>query len=565
MKGGRTDFYDGGKMKRIISCVLLVVIMVYSLSIPILSIATDNVDDLDISLPKTDEVLSQIDCVNRNDDSYYSHYLAPTQDILLNNYPSSVDLSMSPYFPDHSIVQGNIESCVAFSSVYYQFNYEVNRALNQPASNADPYSPTWCYYWCNSNNANEGVEPHAVYDFLATHGCFHLSDDPYSGVFNNDYQLPTILDEDLLLEALKTRIADYGVLTIPTGSSSILLPTDSSLNQIKYYLNQGFVLRAGTSWAFDYDNIGNTASPELVLYRFCASTGGHSFVVVGYDDEFEYDVNGDEFIEDSEKGAFKIINTYDMGPECVGPSSGPAFEAWVLYDALNLTSNISGSWENNLAGIRCPAFEDLCDSYQNTNVFNFITGINHYDGIYYISRIEILSPANQDYWAEDIYKVTTSNTIVGKGLISIPERSNEYYVIYQDYNDSYSEYANSNPNSIFSSISVSMPGDLTGFKWGFYMNNGTAFRKVIVDDLGNTIKSMSSANTVSGKVCYEATIDLQKGDLNYDGSLSNSDVTKLSQFIVGSTDPSTLQKYLSDMNDDGAINSKDLIRLMALI
>lgn len=48
----------------------------------------------------------------------------------VNNYVPVVDLSETPYFPEVGS-QGGIGSCDAWSNVYYQFTYEMNKTLGR--------------------------------------------------------------------------------------------------------------------------------------------------------------------------------------------------------------------------------------------------------------------------------------------------------------------------------------------------------------------------------------------------------------------------------------------------
>lgn len=72
-------------------------------------------------------------------------------------------------------------------------------------------------------------------------------------------------------------------------------------------------------------------------------------MVVGYDDNKSYDVNRNGIIEECEKGAFKIANSW-------GEDFGSGGYAWVLYDALNKETTIPGNWEGSLPGERVSAF-----------------------------------------------------------------------------------------------------------------------------------------------------------------------------------------------------------------
>ena len=547
--------------KKFVSAILTLLLTVL-LFISVFSTESDNTF---IVMRGTNEVLYKTEYVKKPTEEYYSHFVSPSEENDSSNsrsLPTSVDLSTSQFFPDHSLVQGNIGSCVAFSIVYFQFNYEVNRSLGLSASQADPYSPSWAYYHSLDYNQDTGVRVSDVYNFLATHGSLHLTDDPYTGVFDSNYQLFSSDDEDIVIDAMKTRISNYSLCTIPTSSHTISAPNDYTLNQVKSLLNNGYVLRASSAWNFNYANAGTLTNPKLTIYRCMQSMEGHSFVIVGYDDNFEYDVNNDGVIESAEKGAFKIVNSWDFAPDYLGLSNGTGvFDAWVLYDALNIQSAISGNWESNLTGTRCAVFDDKLDDYPNTNCFTWIDSINQYDGLYYIAKIDI----SDLYFVECIYK--RLNGLKQMAAVSMPRRDVGDHTIYLDYNDA-SPYNGQWNYLNDGNISFSLPTDLSGANWGcaLYFNSDYIDSGSVIDDRGNTIASMSlTYNAISNKKCYEAAIDLELGDLDYSGSLTNNDVTLLMSMSLNSSSASTLKKYLADMNGDGYINSRDVIILMGLI
>jgi len=70
--------------------------------------------------------------------------------------------------------------------------------------------------------------------------------------------------------------------------------------------------------------------------------------IVGYDDNITYDLNGDGYIQDYEKGAFKLANSWGTSYE-----NGNDGYIWVMYDALN---KISNAQNQNVKG-RSPIFK----------------------------------------------------------------------------------------------------------------------------------------------------------------------------------------------------------------
>ena len=96
------------------------------------------------------------------------------------------------------------------------------------------------------------------------------------------------------------------------------------------------------------------------------SNGGHALTVVGYNDNICCDVNGNGKIEASEKGAFKIANSWGTG-------WGNSGYIWVLYDALNgVSANTTNNWESKLFGTRIGVFD------RNANNINTASSINEF-------------------------------------------------------------------------------------------------------------------------------------------------------------------------------------------
>ena len=485
-----------------------------------------------------------------SEEAFQQHYVAPELDLSSLTLPSSVDNSASIYFPDHSCVQTNYGNCIAFSTVYYQYTYEVNRALDIASSQRSSYSPNMPYIF-----AREDYD--STYLYLMSHGCLQLDVDPYitDGANINSYVIPSNSAD--LINALKIRASDYCIGEITGGISG---PNDSDLNQIKQKLSAGYVLRVDGNFDYDYVNLsGSNTSPEMLFYRcrYDSENGmfAHSFVVVGYNDNVEYDVNGDNEIQDAERGAFKIVNSWDMSAMLGLPNSTVVYEAWILYDALNQYSSIPGSWQSTLIGQRLCAFCSNCELYPlnpthvHSNCFAWIPSILQDDEIYYISQISYNSYSIMND-EPLLFKKTGGATLYAS--TSFPLNYANNLVVYQDYNMSKLAQSTSPP------ITVALPGDLSGSKWGFSNNDYLPLQGKVVDDLGVTIKQMS----LSGSE-YGANIDLPMGDVDYSGVMTQTDVQWVSMYLVNSRSFSSLQKYLADYNGDGKINAKDVIRMMS--
>jgi hypothetical protein len=256
--------------------------------------------------------------------------------------PTFVDNSKGKSFPEIRN-QGGLGSCEAFAIGYYQATYEIGRLAgwdNQSATstNATKISPKWFYNinnWGENGPTTSGVH----YDLLMESGALTWADFPYDGDASNPLnyrQWP--LGTTLWKKALAFKGLSY---------TSVNAPLDAATMQtVKSLLVNGRVLTFGTlidSWRYDHlDDNPTTALDEGYVGQWVAtwldgstSGGGHAMTVVGYDDNVWIDLDNDNQVDDAEKGAFKIANSW--GKEW---DHGNAGFIWLAYDALGLTSQV---------------------------------------------------------------------------------------------------------------------------------------------------------------------------------------------------------------------------------
>ena len=448
------------------------------------------------------------------------------------NLPDVVDLSTSKYFPPIGN-QGSAGSCASFSMVYYQFTYEANK-INGISSNTNSaiYSPQWPYYL-----AMGFVED--LYNHLADRGALHLTDDPYVAGTGGSYSPPS--NESKLFAAMKTRLSKWNSYKLNGSGTPITSNKDSDLQAIKTLLNSGKVLRAETHNSFYSKN----SSFGSVYYRANLSTAvGHSFVIVGYNDNVTCDVNGDGIIEAGEKGAFKIANSY-------GTTHGNSGYNWILYDALNKVSNISGNWEKGITYERCPAFS----FHSNDNVFFDMQVSNK--PLNLVAKISLENTQQQ-------------NLDISLGKAALNSTTYSMYHTSQFENIGKSTKLNMVMFFDYDALGVGFPNDLSK-KWRVlfeeYNSNYVKVKNVaLVDSRGDVVKNMTSSQSGT-TLRYDTTTNLALGDINYSGTVNSADLTMLQNAIASDTTGtfSTLRKYLADVNGDGVINSKDTTRLMKMI
>lgn len=245
--------------------------------------------------------------------------------------PSNVDLSTSKYFPPIRN-QGALGTCVPFSTVYYQYTYEVAKLNNLDAKNNTKYqySPQWTSSLLYHDNW--GVKANN-FEILKMRGGITMDQMPYSNSsdMNNWYN-----DEAGMFNALKTRLSSYSDIALkpatPEDPTPITSNKDEDLNGVKAWLASGHVAGTG-SGCFDgvYMATQNGRGRALVAGNMIPGKSGHAITIVGYDDDITCDINRNGSIETFEKGAFKLANSWGTGWENDG-------YIWVMYDALNLVS-----------------------------------------------------------------------------------------------------------------------------------------------------------------------------------------------------------------------------------
>ena len=111
--------------------------------------------------------------------------------------------------------------------------------------------------------------------------------------------------------------------------------------------------------------------------------------------------------------------------------------------------------------------------------------------------------------------------------------------------------------------------DYTNTTWRVSLRNFDATRindpaVSLIDNAGNTVKNMTRTSTASTRT-YDCSINLVMGDLNYSGTVTSADMTRLNKYLSGEITFSNVQFFLADLNGDGAVNSKDLTRLMKIL
>mgnify|MGYP004525750017 FL=1 len=220
---------------------------------------------------------------------------------------SAVDVSSSLTFPKIGN-QGSLNSCVAWSMVYYQLtnNNCVVRGLNAKtasgnAVNENVMSPGFVYTLING-----GLNIPTYYD----EACAAITS--YGSPSVNDFSAD-MTDSSIQSWCTSTDVWNKAIYNKPAKITYGYIDTSSTVNSetpgvlnLKRILSNGYVVTIPTYVnSFNYTR-NTTGGVWGCRYASNTELGGHAMTVVGYDDNFWVDVNGNGKKDYGETGAFKI-------------------------------------------------------------------------------------------------------------------------------------------------------------------------------------------------------------------------------------------------------------------
>lgn len=453
----------------------------------------------------------------------------------VGSLPSAVDLSTSPYFPSKIGDQGYTGSCTSFATTYYQYTYEMNKLKGTTANtDADICSPKYVYNFINSGQ-NKGTSISAAYDCLANMGCVSEATFPYT--MDADRMINCnewCTDTAAMRDALSIRLSGYNTTDIPYSSSGTKITSaqDSDLNIVKGLLANGKVLVAVSDFKWDIETGYGSSNTKSIAYRCKTNVECHAIAIVGYDDNVQYDVNGNGTIEDSEKGAFKIVNSWGKDYENDG-------YLWVLYDALNgVSANKEKDWEKNCEGVRCAAFH-------NNNTFYCIYVEEKV--VNFVGQLDITTGDKNKLSVTSAYALAGSSALKGEKTV-LPVVSPS----------ATAEAAPYSGKLVFDYSNVPIATYYTGYDWYVKFYSTAPISKAnfaITDNLGTVIKSFDTLNAQNQYLSQN--ISLKKGDVDFNGSIAVNDSLQILMYLADKEKLSNVQLFTADVDGDWSITSND--------
>ncbi len=578
-------------MKRIVSILTVICIL---LSLPTLIFANvmrQNENDVD-SLNSSSQNISFETTVEEPDNSFIEYVSADATGIADRSnplIPSSVDLSnlLSIYLPTIADQGSGNSFDAAYSSTYYQYTYEANRSKGITTTPANTYCPQFPYSMTYSSDGKTSL--YSCYNVLNSLGCLKYSDYDSSIDLTNTTVFKRYCSDNTSarLEALHRRanITGYYIestdpltyIHYVTYNNDYYEATDRNyiidfgnnashsdvFDSIKYSLSRGSLLsvECNGSWY-----VRQNADGDYVIVSANSSSDRKALTIVGYDDNFKVDINDSGSYEPHEKGAFLAVDSHGT----TAPQHNGGY-IWILYDAFN---RIGFNSMCNTSS-RVPF---LVEESYNTKGYDQVNNddITIYMKRHLFYRINIIEKD-----LSVIGKISYVNSHVYNSRFSYVSSSlcGDTGGVYKSYPISSFE-----PPNIYNYLSS---GDLLFDLSDYYCpldgsyNYRLLFIKIVkniggninissislFDDQERLIKNVSpgfNMNSVNSIVITDEIL-LIKGDLDYDGQLTQNDKSLIQAYIVGNYDLSYLQYFLGDLNGDGIINSRDALLLTQLI
>ena len=277
----------------------------------------------------------------------------------------SVDNTKNKYFPKIGN-QGAIGSCASWAMTYLQASYTFNKAKNLDGKDTkNVMSPMWTYNMTNQGG-NNGTTLVDVLYILSEIGAVPLADAPVYTTTTNKFQYGDLFARNgLWKKASQNKITNAFMVDLKTDleDTPITSPNDEDLTAIKMLLDSGEILSC-SSYAYKWKTTtikANDEVPEnnehigeqIITRNDGYQYGGHRIAIVGYDDNIWVDINENGVVEEGEKGAFKIANSW-------GEEWGDDGCIWFSYDSVNPVSSVADTTYINMSRGRAVSLMDIC-------------------------------------------------------------------------------------------------------------------------------------------------------------------------------------------------------------
>ncbi len=435
--------------------------------------------------------------------------------------PSKFDITDSQYakyFPEIGN-QGDIPSCAAWASTYYQFTYEVNKLRGVATDESNTYSPAFTYNYLCGNDLN-GSFVTSAYRILANQGAMKLADFPYCSK-SSEYNFDWCNDKDKLIEALEYRVSNSYI-------KKVRYSTSPEFKQVKSLIASGKPAIAMTQYdGWVYDSSGEC----VVSCKY--DLGLHYVTIVGYDDNY---TTPDGKI----KGALKVANSFGKNWD-----HGKDGYVWIAYEAMNPEDFTDGT---------APVFFMNIGEVETKNVFYFMDvkkyNVNFANVVTFSSR----EPCRTSLQVQELNK--KDDKFSGLTSSVTPYSSAKTCCIAYDLFDnqgtcSMDDYLSKRLHLNFANTSQYGASNITN---------------VVYDNLGKTVipqEFVPGSLDSNGQYINSVLIKLAKGRVSaYDNKpITDADVKMVQDYLLGSIEFSNLQKYLADYDNNGVVNLADVVNM----
>jgi len=332
----------------------------------------------------------------------------------ISQTPARVNNAELPYF--RPVFNQNNQECSQAAAIGYIFTYEINAARQVSGQlAANQYPSFFTYNFLNNGDGSQTGLSDLAWEVAIDNGVPNMVD--YGGSMNALGLKGWMTGYDKYYHAMQNRAKSWFKFSL--GSQAALQNMKNWLyNHNGTTPGYGGLIVTNTwvsSWKFSSIPAADYEGGKQVLYITTKTlTNGHTFTIVGYDDNIEYDINGDGKIttdvdvngdgkvdmKDLEKGAFIVANSwgkswkdngfvYMMYQACATFSAG-IYGVEIVPDykpALTIKTTISCNKRkriNIVAGISAdanattPAYtkEYQAFSMKNGGDFNMISDVN---------------------------------------------------------------------------------------------------------------------------------------------------------------------------------------------